>query len=140
MEFNLERFVIAQEQDYLIALEEIKSGLKIKHWMWYIFPQLYGLGKSGTSKLYAISGLEEAKEYLNHPVLGSRLKEITNELLLLEELDAEQIFGFPDCLKLQSSMTLFNLVDESEVGIFKKVLEKYYNGQFDNNTIELLDK
>lgn len=138
MENDLERFVIAQEKKYLLALEEIKSGLKTGHWMWFVFPQVEGLGRTSTSNFYGIKGLDEAKEYLNHQILGPRLKEITNELLLLEGLDAEQIFGFPDCLKLRSSMTLFNLVDDTEDNLFRRVLVKFYDGQSDDKTLGLL--
>ena len=136
--YFLDRFLIAQEKKYFSALSEIKSGLKSGHWMWYIFPQIEGLGRTSTSNFYGIKGLEEAKEYLNHPILGSRLREITNELLLFEGSDAEQIFGFPDCLKLRSSMTLFNLVDDSEDNIFLRVIDKFYEGQKDEKTLERL--
>lgn len=138
MENDLERFVIAQEKKYLIALEEIKSGFKRGHWMWFIFPQVEGLGRTNTSNFYGIKGLEEAKEYLNHQILGPRLKEITNELLLLNGSEAEQIFGFPDCLKLRSSMTLFNLVDDTEDNLFLRVLDRFYDGQSDDKTLDLL--
>lgn len=138
MEYNLERFVKAQEQDYEFALNEIKSGTKFGHWMWYIFPQMEGLGRTNRSNFYGIKSLEEAKEYLNHPILGVRLIEITNELLQFEGSDAELIVGFPDCLKLRSSMTLFDLVDDSENELFKRVLKKFYNGQLDDKTLELL--
>lgn len=138
MENDLERFVIAQEKKYLIALEEIKSGFKRGHWMWFIFPQVEGLGRTNTSNFYGIKGLEEAKEYLNHQILGPRLKEITNELLLLNVSEAEQIFGFPDCLKLRSSMTLFNLVDDTEDNLFLRVLDRFYDGQSDDKTLDLL--
>lgn len=106
--------------------------------MWYIFPQLIGLGNSYKSEFYGINGLQEAKEYINHPILGIRLREITRELLSLNVNDTEEIVGFPDCLKLKSSMTLFNLVDESEDKLFKSVLDKYYNGESDEHTLELL--
>ena len=135
---TLERFISAQENKYSIALSEIKSGLKSSHWMWYIFPQLIGLGTSYKSEFYGINGLQEAKEYINHPILGIRLREITRKLLSLNGNDAEEIVGFPDCLKLKSSMTLFNLVDESEDKLFKSVLDKFYNGESDEQTLELL--
>ena len=138
MENDLERFVLAQEKKYLIALEEIKSGFKRGHWMWFIFPQVEGLGRTNTSNFYGIKGLEEAKEYLNHQILGPRLKEITNELLLLNVSEAEQIFGFPDCLKLRSSMTLFNLVNDTEDNLFLRVLDRFYDGQSDDKTHGLL--
>ena len=138
MENDLERFVIAQEKKYLIALEEIKSGFKRGHWMWFVFPQVEGLGRTNTFNFYGIKGLEEAKEYLNHQILGPRLKEITNELLLLNGSEAEQIFGFPDCLKLRSSMTLFNLVNDTEDNLFLRVLDRFYDGQSDDKTLGLL--
>ncbi|MCO5249779.1 MAG: DUF1810 domain-containing protein [Chitinophagales bacterium] len=97
---NLSRFITAQERDYFIALEEIKRGRKQSHWMWYIFPQIKGLGHSSISQYYGIIDLEEAQEYLNHPVLGQRLVEICQELLKLDTRDAYEIFGWPDNKKL----------------------------------------
>src|ERR1700742_5004326 len=104
---DLNRFLTAQERDYAIALGEIKSRRKRSHWMWYIFPQIAGLGFSETSKYYAIKDANEAKEFINHPVLGKRLINICNELLKLKTNNANEIFGSPDDLKLNSSMTLF---------------------------------
>ena len=138
MNDNLNRFLKAQENDYEQALSEIKSGRKVSHWMWYIFPQYKGLGFSETSKYYSIQDLKEAADYLNHPILGSRLKEITNELLLIDENDAYKIFGSPDHLKLKSSMTLFVMVDTSEEKPFNKVLDKFFNGLFDKKTLKLI--
>jgi uncharacterized protein (DUF1810 family) len=135
MEKDLCRFIKAQEGTYEQALSEIKSGKKRGHWMWYIFPQLKGLGISETSKYYSIEDLDEANKYLNHPILGSKLKQITKELLLLNENNAYKVFGSPDDLKLKSSMTLFAAIDTSEEKIFSKVLDKYFNGQSDNNTL-----
>lgn len=106
--------------------------------MWYIFPQVAGLGFSETSKYYAINDIEEAKEYLNHEILGSRLKQISNELLKLKENNAKEIFGSPDHFKLKSSMTLFVCADR-ETKIFQKVLDKYFQGSLDNRTIEILE-
>lgn len=140
MEKDLNRFIEAQENDYEIALAEIKSGRKSSHWMWYIFPQFKGLGYSETSKFYAITDANEAKDYLNHPVLGARLREITTELLQLEENDAYKVMGTPDDLKLKSSMTLFNAIDETKENVFEKVLEKFFKGNLDNKTINLLKK
>ena len=140
MEKDLNRFIEAQENDYEIALAEIKSGRKSSHWMWYIFPQFKGLGYSETSKFYAITDANEAKDYLNHPVLGTKLREITTELLQLEENDAYKIMGSPDDLKLKSSMTLFNAIDETKENVFEKVLEKFFKGNLDNKTINLLKK
>ncbi|AUS06536.1 DUF1810 domain-containing protein [Tamlana carrageenivorans] len=106
--------------------------------MWYIFPQYTGLGYSDISKFYSIQNLDEARAYLNHPILGSRLKEISKELYLSNENNAKKIFGSPDDLKLKSSMTLFSFIDTSEEMLFKKVIDKYFNGEFDNNTLQLL--
>jgi uncharacterized protein (DUF1810 family) len=132
-ENNLERFLSAQERSYETALAEIKSGRKQSHWMWYIFPQIHGLGFSETSKFYAIKDLEEAKEFLAHPVLGQRLISICNDLLKLHDNNANKIFGTPDDLKLKSSMTLFSSLDANPV--FDLVLEKFFNGAKDARTL-----
>ena len=136
---NLNRFLEAQEKDYDQALSEIKSGKKRSHWMWYIFPQYKGLGQSETSKYYAIQDLNEARDYLMHPILGSRLKEITNALLLVTENNANTIFGSPDDMKLKSSMTLFASVDTSDEKPFIKVLNKFFKGHFDKKTQDLIE-
>jgi uncharacterized protein (DUF1810 family) len=136
---NLQRFLKAQEKDYSIALSEIKNGKKQSHWMWYIFPQIEGLGFSETSKFYAIKNNHEAEEFLNHPVLGRRLIEICNELLNLETNNAHTIFGSPDDLKLRSSMTLFSSVSNSDA-VFQKILDKYFNGKKDALTLKILKK
>jgi len=138
MENELQRFLKPQQDDFELALSEIKAGRKKSHWMWYIFPQLKGLGFSDTSLFYGIRDLNEAREYLKHPVLGSRLKQISSELLLIEENNAHRIFGSPDDLKLKSCMTLFSFVDTSEEKIFEKVLKKYFNGESDSKTVRLL--
>lgn len=135
----MERFISAQLNSYEIALAEIKNGKKISHWMWYIFPQLAGLGFSPTSKYYALKNLQEAKEYLEHPILGKRLLEISHELLNLNNLSAEEIFGSPDDKKLKSCMTLFNMIDNSP-SVFNEVLNKYFEGNPDKRTIQLLSK
>ncbi|TGE15787.1 DUF1810 domain-containing protein [Hymenobacter elongatus] len=135
---SLHRFLTAQETAYTQALQEIKAGRKRSHWMWYIFPQLQGLGFSETSKLYAIQGRQEAEAYLKHPVLGSRLVSICQELLKLESGDANRIFGAPDDLKLKSSMTLFSSLDSNPV--FQAVLEKFFRGSPDDKTLALLGK
>lgn len=132
---GLERFVKAQEHDYGYALQEIKNGHKRSHWMWYIFPQLKGLGRSETATYYGIENRAEAAAYLAHPVLGSRLLEICGELLKLDTSDAHAVFGRPDDLKLKSSMTLFYLVSGNPV--FKAVLDKYFDGEMDALTISL---
>lgn len=135
---DLNRFLEAQERKYDIALSEIKSGKKKRHWMWYIFPQIIGLGVSVTADYYAIKNINEAKEYLNHPVLGNRLREISNELLKLAENDANAIFGYPDDLKLKSSMTLFMQVEKNKDNVFKKVIDKFFNGELDDKTLNIL--
>lgn len=140
MEKDLNRFIEAQENDYEIALSEIKSGRKRSHWMWYIFPQFKGLGYSETSKFYAITDSNEARNFLNHPILGARLREITTELLQLEQNNAFKVMGSPDDLKLKSSMTLFNAIDETKENVFEKVLEKFFKGTVDTKTINLLKK
>lgn len=132
---NLERFLVAQEKDYQTALEEVKRGYKSSHWIWYIFPQIEGMGYSETSKFYSIKSVREAIEYYKHPVLGSRLKEITNELLKLDMSDPNKIFGSLDAMKVKSCMTLFYYVSNDE--LFKKVLDKYYEGTVDKKTIDI---
>lgn len=135
---NLDRFILAQEESYPRALEEIKNGMKETHWMWYIFPQIVGLGRSSTAEYYAIKDLDEAREYLEDEVLGARLKEITNELLKLETNTPTLVFGAVDALKLNSSMTLFDYVSDSS--IFSEVIDKYYDGHKDELTIAICDK
>ena len=139
MAADLSRFLKAQEQDYEQALREIRSGRKRSHWMWYIFPQIQGLGFSPTAQYYAIRDLQEARDYLAHPVLGTRLKEISSALLDLNGLSASEIFGYPDDQKLRRSMTLFRMADLNEP-VFLEVLEKYYDGKPDARTVELAGK
>ena len=131
--YDLERFIEAQKYDYDGALREIKNGLKQGHWIWYVFPQIKGLGHSYNSEFYGISSKEEAKAYLEHPVLGSRLREITQALLDYNNKTADDILGFPDVLKVRSCMTLFDLVSPND--IFNDVLYKYYEGQRCDKTI-----
>lgn len=135
---GLERFVQAQADSYARALREIKSGRKTSHWMWYIFPQLSGLGHSQTARYYAIRDRAEAEAYLAHPVLGKRLLEISSELLKLESSDATAVMGWPDDLKLKSSMTLFSLVSREPV--FRQVLEKYFRGEEDVYTVQAISR
>lgn len=139
---NLNRFIEAQEKIYDIALSEIKSGNKRSHWMWYIFPQLKGIGKSEMSLLYGIEDFKEAVEYFNHPILRERLIEITTSFLDLEKQDPLSILGKPDDKKLKSCMTLFNEVFK-RIGdgnnIYKAVLEKFYNGQLCRRTLQNLN-
>ena len=135
---QLDRFIKAQENTYLVALNEIKNGRKQSHWMWYIFPQIKGLGMSETSRYYGIDDEEEAKAYLDNEILGFRLREITSELLKLNIDNPVDIFGTIDAIKLKSSMTLFDYVSEDK--IFSQVLNKYYNGEIDEKTILLCKK
>jgi uncharacterized protein (DUF1810 family) len=132
------RFIEAQQLDYIQALSEIKKGRKVSHWMWYIFPQIAGLGFSETSKYYALKNLSEAEEYLEHPILGKRLIEISSVLLGLQTNDAHAVFGSPDDLKLQSSMTLFTAVKNSNP-VFQLVLDKFFAGEKDEHTLALID-
>ncbi|MDO4556554.1 MAG: DUF1810 domain-containing protein [Lachnospiraceae bacterium] len=133
---NLERFIKAQERNYNTALSEIKSGYKRSHWIWYIFPQIQGLGFSEISRVYAIKDKEEAQAYINHPVLGARLIEITKALLELDSNNASEVMGYPDDLKLKSSMTLFSMVSDNLV--FQGVLDKFFEGTRDDFTVKAL--
>lgn len=135
---ELIRFLDAQNQVYLKALSEIKNGKKETHWMWYIFPQIKGLGSSETAKYYAIKDLEEATAYLKHPILGKHLIEITEEVLNLYGKTATQIFGTPDDMKLRSCMTLFANVNNANP-IFQKVTYCYFNGLPDDRTLQLIN-
>ena len=134
---GVERFLKAQEDAYPIALSEIRYGQKMSHWMWYIFPQLKELGYSSTAKYYGINGRVEAEEYLAHPVLGERLREISGELLKLESCDAGYVMGYPDDLKLKSCMTLF--LEISGEPLFQQVLDKFFGGELDQATRKLLE-
>ena len=135
---DLNRFLDAQERDFETALAEIKRGRKQSHWMWYVFPQIAGLGFSSTSKFYAIKNKDEAENYLAHPVLGKRLIKISNALMDIEGKTINQIFGSPDDMKLKSSMTLFG-VSENANPVFQKVLDKYFGGERDRRTLELIE-
>ncbi len=134
---DLGRFLRAQDEDFEQALSEIKSGKKRTHWMWYIFPQFDGLGFSSTSKHYAIKSLEEARAYLDHPVLGARLRECAEALVAVEGRSATEIFGCPDDLKLRSCATLFACISPRG-SVFERLLEKYYDGRRDDKTLRLL--
>lgn len=134
---NLQRFLDAQEKNFETALSEIKNGRKHSHWMWYIFPQIDGLGFSYTSKLYAIKNKQEADAYLRHPVLGNRLIEISEALMKIEAKSANRVFGSPDDMKLKSSMTLFGALDNTNE-VFQKVLDTYFNGEKDQRTLKLI--
>ena len=135
--FNLERFIDAQERDFQIALLEIKNGYKRTHWMWYIFPQLADLGYSATAKFYGIKNKDEAIAYLQNEYLKNNLIEISNALYELND-NIKNILGYPDDLKLKSCMTLFNYVDPT-IDIFNKIIDKFYNGEKDFNTIKILE-
>lgn len=135
---DLSRFTKAQEQDFKTAFKEIKNGRKISHWMWYIFPQIQGLGKSSTSQHYGIKDLNEARAFINDPYLGGNLKKISMALLELEENNAVAIFGKPDDIKLKSCMTLFSCISE-DGSIFHKVLEKYFDGRQCKRTLSIID-
>lgn len=138
-EFDLNRFIDAQQPGYATALQEIKNGRKQSHWMWYIFPQMKGLGFSSTSQYYGISNIEEAAAYLSHPVLGKRLIEICNALAALSTSNASAIFGNPDDLKLHSSLTLFASIKNADP-VFKMLLDKFFNGIMDTKTLQLLSQ
>lgn len=135
--YDLDRFISAQQRDYSTALREIQGGRKRSHWMWYIFPQLKGLGMSYTAQLYGIDGLGEAKAFLADEYLGGNLREICGALLALDTDDASYVFGYPDDLKLRSSMTLFKLASPDD-RVFAAVLNKFYGGREDPRTRELL--
>ena len=133
----LDRFLDAQRGDYAAALAEVRRGRKTSHWMWYIFPQIAGLGQSSTARYYSIRDLEEAREYYAHPVLGQRLREISGALLELRGSDPVAVFGGIDSMKLKSSMTLF-AVTAPDDPLFQQVLYKYYGGQQDALTLRIL--
>ncbi len=136
--YNLQRFIKAQAGIYETVVFELKNGHKTSHWMWFIFPQIKGLGFSAMSVQYSIKSVREAEEYLNHPVLGSRLRECTEIVLNLNGYSAKQIFGSIDQQKFKSSMTLFNALQQSEY-IFELALRKYFKSLPDNRTLDLLN-
>jgi uncharacterized protein (DUF1810 family) len=137
MVYDLERFVDAQRAVYEDARAELRRGRKQSHWMWFIFPQIEGLGRSETARRFAISSREEAEAYLEHPVLGARLRECTRLVNLVQGRSAEEIFGRPDDLKFRSSMTLFADA-ASDNQVFTEALRKYFGGAFDPLTLERL--
>lgn len=139
MDKELVRYLEAQNHVYLKALSEIRNGKKVSHWMWFIFPQVKGLGQSEASKLYGITDLEEARAYLQHPVLGKHLIEISQAVLNIEGKSAKAIFGTPDDMKLHSSMTLFAKVPDADP-VFEKVLDKYYGSSVDELTLQILNR
>ncbi len=132
----LERYIQAQNSSYDQALQEIKSGRKRSHWMWFIFPQIKGLGHSSTSIFYSLKDIEEAKQYLDNPILGMRLREISRALLDLPTNDPHEVFGSPDDMKLRSCMTLFDIIEP--FSIFHQVLEKFFDGKRDSRTLRIL--
>ena len=134
---DLNRFIEAQKEDYDMAFREISNGKKINHYMWYIFPQIKGLGNSSTSQYYGIDGLEEARAYMENEYLGNNLIKISKALLNLETDNPVDVFGHVDSKKLKSSMTLFELVSDNEV--FSLVLDKYFNGERDELSLSLLE-
>lgn len=136
-ELDLERFIEAQEADYQTALSEIRRGSKRSHWMWYIFPQIDGLGHSAMSRRYAIRSLEEARAYLDHPLLGQRLRDCVGALQDLTGTTAEQVFGTVDAVKLRSSLTLFLAVANEP--LFGAALERWFGGNRDARTLALLE-
>jgi uncharacterized protein (DUF1810 family) len=137
--YDLNRFISAQQGVYDRALAELRGGEKRSHWMWYIFPQIDGLGNSPTTRLYSIKSKEEARQYLAHPVLGARLMECAEAVLAVQGLSAADIFGHPDDWKLQSSMTLFALVSGPH-SVFERVLDRYYQGKRDEKTLQIVGK
>lgn len=137
--FCLDRFVQAQEEVYPRALAEILQGRKRSHWMWFIFPQIDGLGYSSTAKFYAIRSQDEAKAYLDDPLLGKRLKECAEALLTVQGKSAAEVFGYPDDLKLRSSMTLFASVSPVD-SVFSRVLDRYFEGEQDQRTVNILEQ
>ena len=136
-QFDLQRFVDAQDRVYDRVLAELRNGAKRSHWIWFVFPQLRGLGHSATAMRYGISSLDEARAYLAHDVLGQRLRECARLVARIDGRSADDIFGWPDNLKVRSSMTLFARATDDDAE-FRAVLEKFYNGEEDAATVELL--
>jgi uncharacterized protein (DUF1810 family) len=136
-DYNLQRFLDAQDHVYDAVLDELRAGEKSSHWMWYIFPQITGLGHSGTAQTFAMTSLEEAEDYLPHPTLGPRLRECTQLVLDVNGRSAEQIFGYPDHLKFRSCLTLF-MTAATENKVFKDALLKYFEGKPDTLTLDIL--
>ena len=135
--FNLERFITAQERVYSTVVSELRNGMKASHWMWFIFPQIDGLGTSATARHYAIQSLDEANAYFAHPILGSRLIECTGLVNHVEGKSLREIFGAPDDMKFHSSVTLFSLIDSGDP-VFERALNKYFSGELDQQTIAIL--
>ena len=140
--FNLQRFLDAQASDYAAVLAELRSGHKTGHWIWFIFPQLRGLGSTPNADYFGIGSLAEARAYLAHPVLGPRLRECCELLVSVADRSIEAIVGWPDCLKVRSCATLFIAACESgeEEAVFQAVLDRYYDGQPDETTLGMLTR
>ena len=138
-QYNLNRFLEAQMTTYEGAMLELARGRKESHWIWYIFPQIEGLGRSDTAKLYSIKSLEEGRAYLEHPVLGQRLIEACEVLLNLKDKPIDEVMGYPDDLKLQSSMTLFEFISGSN-SIFTKIIELYFDDVRDDASLKILQR
>ena len=136
-QYNLNRFIEAQMATYEGVMLELARGRKESHWIWYIFPQIDGLGRSDTAKLYSIKSLEEGKAYLEHPVLGPRLIKACEILLSLKDASMDEVMGFPDNLKLQSSMTLFEVLSDSN-SIFTKMIEFYFDDERDETSLGII--
>lgn len=137
--YNLQRFILAQQLVYDDVLNELRAGRKQSHWMWFVFPQIKGLGYSDLARRFAISSIEEAKAYLRHPVLDMRLRECSRLVADIEGRTIEQIFGSPDDMKFHSSMTLFSLASEDSE-IFMQCLRKYFAGKMDSGTLAQLNR
>jgi uncharacterized protein (DUF1810 family) len=135
---DLDRFVDAQRDTFDTALAEVRRGLKRSHWMWFIFPQIIGLGSSAMARRYAITGMAEAEAYLAHPILGDRLRRIAQALQDLPDADPESVFGGVDAIKLRSSLTLFARADEDCDRVFRRTLDRWFDGEEDTATLERL--
>jgi uncharacterized protein (DUF1810 family) len=135
---DLDRFIDAQAGAYETALQEIRQGAKRSHWMWFIFPQIAGLGHSAMARRYAIANRAEAEAYLAHPVLGDHLREITQALQTLPDANPERVFGGIDAMKLRSSLTLFACTDQDPNGLFRQALDRWFAGDQDDATLERL--
>ena len=136
-QYNLNRFIEAQMTTYEGAMLELARGRKDSHWIWYVFPQIEGLGRSDTAKLYSIKSLEEGRAYLEHPLLGPRLNKACEILLSLKDSSMDEVMGFPDNLKLLSSMTLFEALSDSS-SIFTKIIEIYFDDERDEASLEII--
>ncbi len=137
-QYNLNRFIEAQMTTYEGAMLELARGRKDSHWIWYVFPQIEGLGRSDTAKLYSIKSLEEGKAYLRHPLLGPRLIEACEIILSLKDVSMDEVMGFPDDLKLLSSMTLFETLSDSN-SIFTKMIELYFDDERDEVSLKIIN-